>query len=198
MPMRIVFIGPPGAGKGTQSVRLVKYLDVPHLSTGDMLRDAISEGTTLGKLVKSYMDHGSLVPDPLVVGIVGERLEHRDCRKGCMLDGFPRTIGQAQALDQYLLDRGEKIDVVLELQVPEEILHDRLLERAKKMVEPRSDDRPEAIPRRLSLFRSQTEPLISYYSKRDICRHVDGVGTPDEVFARIRECVDSMRPGGKV
>jgi adenylate kinase len=191
--MLVVFIGPPGAGKGTQASRLCDYLNVPHLSTGDMLRQAKQDGTPLGKQASAYMDRGSLVPDQLVVEIVGERLEQPDCKAGCLLDGFPRTLAQAQALDEYLSQHAGCIDFVLELRVDEQELIQRLLGRAQESDQPRSDDSPEAIPHRLEVYRSQTEPLLEYYRQRNLLHSIDGLGTPDEVFDRIRAAVDQFR-----
>jgi adenylate kinase len=191
--MLVVFIGPPGAGKGTQASRLCDYLNVPHLSTGDMLRQAKQDGTPLGKQASAYMDRGSLVPDQLVVEIVGDRLEQPDCKAGCLLDGFPRTLAQAQALDEYLSQHAGCIDFVLELRVDEQELIQRLLGRAQESDQPRSDDSPEAIPHRLEVYRSQTEPLLEYYRQRNLLHSIDGLGTPDEVFDRIRAAVDQFR-----
>jgi len=186
--MRIVFIGPPGAGKGTQAKRLIDHLGIVHLSTGDMLRQARKDGTELGKKAAEFMDGGSLVPDELVVGIVVERIAQADCQAGCLFDGFPRTIAQAQALDEQLEKQGTPLDLVLELKADEGELTRRMLERAK--IENRPDDTPETIANRMEVYRSQTEPLLAYYTQRGKLEVIDGMGTPDEVFARIQACVD--------
>jgi adenylate kinase len=187
--MLIVFIGPPGAGKGTQCKRLIDYLQVPHLSTGDLLRRAKEENTPLGVMADSYMKNGRLVPDPLVMSIVGERLDQPDCRNGCLFDGFPRTTGQAEALDVYLKDRGTPLDVVLELKVDEKLLIERMLQRAK--IEARPDDTPETIANRMLVYKTQTLPLLNYYTRQGLLASIDGVGSQDEVFARIKSVVDA-------
>ena len=189
--MLIVFIGPPGAGKGTQSKRLIQYLGVPHLSTGELLRKANERETPLGQMADSYMKHGKLVPDPLVMSIVGERLDQPDCRNGCLFDGFPRTIGQAESLDIYLRDRGTPLDCVLELRVDEKQLIERMIQRAK--IEARPDDTPETIANRMLVYRSQTMPLLNYYSQRGLLESIDGMGQPDEVFAQIKAVLDRHR-----
>jgi len=184
--MRIVFIGPPGAGKGTQSARLLSYLGIPHLSTGDMLRAAIESGSSIGKEAASYMNHGELVPDALIVDLLGERLEAGDCQKGCLLDGFPRTLGQAESLDDYLRQNGSALDVVLAIQVEEDELVGRLSQRG------RSDDRPDAIRQRLRDFNAITRPVLDYYKERGLLHNVPGQGSPDDVFERIRNVVDGV------
>lgn len=191
--MLIIFIGPPGAGKGTQAKRLAAYLDIAHLSTGDMLREAVRAGNELGKMAASYMEKGQLVPDALVVSIVGQRLDTPECAKGCLFDGFPRTLGQARSLDAYLSETGRSLDAVLELKVDEEELIRRLLGRAQGANAPRADDTPEAIPKRLEVYRAQTAPLLDYYRQRGLLREIDGTGSPDEVFARIQAVVDKHR-----
>lgn len=179
--MRVVFVGPPGAGKGTQSQRLVGYLGVPHLSTGDMFREAREKGTDLGRQATEFVDRGELVPDELVVGIVEERLVMPDCSKGCLLDGFPRTVIQARQLDGYLKRVGTPLDVVLELSVGEEELKRRLLERG------RADDKLVTILHRMRVYRTQTKPLLDYFRAQRLLETIDGSGTPDEVFARIKQ-----------
>lgn len=186
--MLLVFIGPPGAGKGTQSKRLLDYLGIPHISTGELLRNAYEEESPLGIMADGYMKEGKLVPDPLVMSIVGERLDQPDCRNGCLFDGFPRTIGQAESLDIFLRDRGTPLDLVLELKVDDQVLVERMIERAK--IEHRPDDTPETIANRMQVYRSQTMPLLAYYSQRGLLRSIDGLGTPNEVFARIKAAVD--------
>jgi len=184
--MRIVFIGPPGAGKGTQAQRLVETYGLAHLSTGDMLRAARDAQTDIGRQAEQYMSAGELVPDDLIVAVIAQRLQEPDCRNGYLLDGFPRTIAQAQALDAMLAEQGTPLDVVLELQVPEEELFRRLAGRG------RSDDNPEVIRQRLVAYRQQTEPLLEYYSRRSLLRSIDGTGAVDDIFHRARAVLDHV------
>jgi adenylate kinase len=186
--MLIVFIGPPGSGKGTQAKRLIAHLGIPHLSTGDLLREAKSNDTALGRQAARYMDQGRLVPDDVVLAMVAEKLQAAEYAKGCLFDGFPRTVAQAQALDELLFTRGWQLDVVLELQANEKELISRLLKRAS--AEGRADDTAETIAHRMEVYRQQTTPLIDYYRFRGVLKSVDGLGTPDEVFARIKSVLD--------
>jgi adenylate kinase len=186
--MRVVFIGPPGSGKGTQSARLIEYLRVPHLSTGDMLRQARAHKTPLGLQSDEYLAAGKLVPDPLILGLVTERLDKPDCRGGYLLDGFPRTLGQAQALDSFLHARNTPLSAVVELQVDPEHLIQRLAARG------RNDDRPEVIRERLATYARQTAPLSDYYRRQSLLHSVEGTGTPEEVFERIKSVMDQIPP----
>jgi adenylate kinase len=184
--MRIVFIGPPGAGKGTQAERLVKTYSMAHLSTGDMLRAARDAKTPVGVEADRYMSSGALVPDEIIVAIIAERLESADCQKGYLLDGFPRTIAQAEALDKMLAAKKTPLDVVLELQVPEEELFQRLAGRG------RADDTPDVIRQRLVAYRKQTEPLLAYYGQRKLLTTINGLGTVDEIFQRAKDVLDKI------
>ena len=189
--MFIVLFGAPGAGKGTQSQRLVKSLQIPHLSTGEMLRSAKSQGTSLGLIAARYMDDGRLAPDELVVGIVCQRLEQPDCSRGCLFDGFPRTVEQARLLDEYLVRRRGRVSVVIDIRVETAELQRRMIERSR--VERRIDDTPETIQRRLQVFQAQTAAVLNFYQSHGVVEPVDGIGGPDEVFERIRQAVDRHR-----
>lgn len=182
--MRIVFLGPPGSGKGTQAQRLKEHLGVAHLSTGEMLRDA--ENTPLGRKAAQYMLAGQLVPDDVVIQIVAERLSENDCQRGCLFDGFPRTVPQAEALDRMMAERGTPISLVIALEVPEQELIDRLIQRG------RADDDPQAIAERFRQYTARTAPLLEYYRNRGVLRQVDAAAPPDAVFERIRDEVDSV------
>lgn len=178
--MRIILIGPPGAGKGTQCQKLVDYLRVPHLSTGEMLRAAVRSGTAEGVQAREFMEHGQLVPDSLILGMVTRRLEAADCRDGCLLDGFPRTLPQAATLDELLERRAMSVDGVIELAVPRDELVRRMLARK------RADDNPEIFSKRIASFEVQTAPLLDYYERQGKLASIDGLGTADEIFERVK------------
>jgi len=182
--MRIVFVGPPGAGKGTQAERLAQKYAIAHLSTGDMLRAARDAGTEVGREADKYMSAGQLVPDDVIIRIIRERLAEPGCQAGYLLDGFPRTIAQAEALDEMLAERGTPLDVVLELDVPEDELFSRLAGRG------RADDNPEVIRQRLAAYREQTQPLLDYYRSKGLLRTIGGLGTIEEIFERATAVLD--------
>ena len=192
--MRILLLGPPGSGKGTQGKLLSERLGVPAISTGDILRQAVKEGTPLGRQAQAIMASGELVPDEVIVGLIRERIAQRDARDGFILDGFPRTVPQAEALETMLSGNGDALSAVLNFSVPEPELVDRMLQRAR--AESREDDRAETIRERLRVYREKTEPLIGYYRKKDLVADVPGVGTIPEITARVDNALMSVRRAG--
>lgn len=180
--MRIIIFGPPGAGKGTQAKLISEEYDIPHLSTGAIFRSAIKNKTPLGKEVKSILDAGELVPDEKVVALVEEELSDSKYDDGYILDGFPRTVPQAEAFDHILEKNGVSLDAFLQLEVPEEELVKRILSRG----EGRSDDTPEKIKNRLQVYWKETQPVLNYYHQQDIVKEIDGVGSIAKIFGRIK------------
>jgi adenylate kinase len=193
--MRLVLLGPPGAGKGTQSARLVSKYGVPQLSTGDMLRAAVAAGSTLGKEAKAIMDAGRLVPDDVVVGVIAQRIEEPDAQNGFILDGFPRTVAQAEALDAMLAQKGLHLDAVIELSVDEQALLGRIEKRVAETVAAggavRADDNAESLRTRLEAYRVQTAPVSAYYAEKGDLKRVDGMAPVESVSAAIDALVSA-------
>lgn len=185
--MRLILLGPPGAGKGTQAQRLVEKHGIVQLSTGDMLRAAVAAGSPVGQRAKSIMDRGDLVPDEVMIEIIAERLSRPDTAKGFILDGFPRTVDQAAALDRLLEERGLALDGIVEIVVDHGILSARILGRAQESGGARADDTEATVTKRLDVYRAQTAPVAEHYRRRGVLKQVDGMGTVEEVASRIDE-----------
>ena len=213
--MKIIMLGAPGAGKGTQAIKIAEKYGIPHISTGDIFRANIKEGTELGKKAKAYMDAGQLVPDELVCDLVVDRIQQDDCKNGYLLDGFPRTIPQAEALDAAVEKLGEKIDYAVNIDVPDDNIINRMSGRRAcvgcgatyhivfnppkvedvcdvcgKSLILRDDDKPETVKTRLDVYHAQTQPLIDYYAGRGVLVTVDGTQNMDKVFADIKDILD--------
>lgn len=209
--MRLILVGPPGAGKGTQAARLVDQWSIPHISTGDMLRAAVAEGTELGKRADEFMKRGDLVTDAVVIGMVLERIQKDDCKEGFMLDGFPRTRPQAEALDRTLSDARIELDAVVLIEVPDSMIVERITGRrmdpktgdiyhtkfnppkgevAERVIQ-RKDDTEEACRARLEKYHSETAPIVPFYEEKGILVRVDGVGSPDEVAERVQSKLEN-------
>ena len=213
--MKVIMLGAPGAGKGTQAKKLAAAYSIPHISTGDIFRANIKEGTELGKKAKAYMDAGQLVPDELVCDLVVDRIQQDDCKNGYLLDGFPRTIPQAEALDAAVEKLGEKIDYAVNIDVPDDNIINRMSGRRAcvgcgatyhivfnpptvedvcdvcgKSLILRDDDKPETVKTRLDVYHAQTQPLIDYYAGRGVLVTVDGTQNMDKVFADIKDILD--------
>lgn len=192
--MRLVLLGAPGSGKGTQAGRLKTHLQVPHISTGDLLRAEVAGGSKLGLQAKEVMARGDLVSDAILLGMLEERFSRDDTDKGFILDGYPRNLAQAAALDELLVRIGQPMDVALQLEVDNELLIERLAGRAKD--EGRADDNPESVRKRLCVYDEQTAPVIDFYRQHGQLIAVDGVGTLDAVFDRILEAIAPVREIG--
>ena len=188
--MNVLLLGPQGSGKGTQAKRISGEIGRPHVSTGDMFREAIAVQTDLGRRVEPILERGLLVPDELTIGIIRERLGRGDALRGFVLDGFPRNLAQAEALDAMLEEEGRELDVVFELQVSDAVARERLLNRA--VLENRPDDTPEAIDRRLALYHEHTLPISEHYRARGILVGIHGERTPDEVFREIQDALRAV------
>ena len=188
--LNVVIFGAPGSGKGTQSERIVEKYGLNHISTGDVLRNEIKNGTKLGETAKGYIDQGQLIPDELMIDILASVFDSFTESKGVIFDGFPRTIAQAEALKEMLNARGQKISVMLELDVPESELMDRLIKRGKDSG--RADDNEETIKKRLNVYNSQTAPLIDWYKNEKLHAHINGLGTMDAIFESIVQTIDKL------
>ena len=188
--LNIVIFGAPGSGKGTQSERIVEKYGINHISTGDVLRAEIKNGTELGKTAKGYIDQGQLIPDELMIDILASVFDSFKDSKGVIFDGFPRTIAQAEALKKMLAERGQDVSVMLDREVPEDELMVRLIKRGKDSG--RADDNEETIKKRLHVYHSQTSPLIDWYKNEKKYQHINGLGTMDGIFADICEAVDKL------
>jgi len=191
LALNILLLGPQGSGKGTQAGRIASDYGLPHIATGDMLREAMAAGTELGRRVKPIVDAGRLVPDELMVELIRERLQRPDTQAGFVLDGFPRTIGQAEALDDMLAEIGRQLDVVFEIQVPEEVAVERMLKRAE--TEGRTDDTPEAIRTRLDLYARATAPVVEHYRALGKLIGIHGDRTIEAVYAEIQDALEEVR-----
>ena len=191
--MRIVLLGPPGAGKGTQAARVACRFGCPHIATGDIFRANVAEGTELGRAAQEYMDRGDLVPDDVVIAMVMERLASQDCQAGFVLDGFPRTVAQAEALDGRLAEQGSPLEAALSFDVTEDELLRRLAGRAA--AQHRADDAEQTIRHRLEVFAIKTRPLIDYYRHRRLLTMVDGVGRVEDVTTRILDGLPAYEGG---
>jgi adenylate kinase len=186
----LVFLGPPGVGKGTQAAKLAADLKLPHISTGDIFRDHLKRGTELGKKAREFMDAGKLVPDKLVVDLVADRTGNADCDSGYILDGFPRTVNQAEELDRALTERVEGVSAVLCFDAPRQVVIDRIAGRARK--EGRADDTPETVKKRLEEYDAQTGPLVPYYRDHGVLHEFDAQGAIDEIYRQVRKVVDGL------
>jgi adenylate kinase len=192
--MRLVLLGAPGSGKGTQAARLREHLQVPHISTGDLLRAEVAAGSRLGLEAKEIMARGELVSDAILLGMLEDRFSRPDTRNGFILDGYPRNLAQADALDKLLTRIGQPMDYAVQLDVPSDLLVERIAGRAK--AEGRADDNPDAVRTRLDVYESQTAPVIEFYRQHGQLTVVDGVGSLDEVFTRILEAIAPVKEVG--
>ncbi len=220
--LHIILMGPPGCGKGTQGKMLEERYGVPQLSTGDMLRAAVREGTAVGREAKLFMDRGELVPDATIVGVIAERLEQTDCAKGCIFDGFPRSLGQAEALDRMLQESGRALNAVVNIAVSDEEVVKRLTGRRQCRncgtgfhvafktpqqegvcdacggeLYQRDDDNEQTIRDRLRVYNEQTAPLIEYYRERGLLQNVEGQGSIDEIFEKVCAAIEERRDAGR-
>lgn len=214
--MKIVMLGAPGAGKGTQAIKIAEKYGIPHISTGDIFRANIKNGTPLGMQAKSYMDKGELVPDEVTIGMLLDRISQEDCKEGYVLDGFPRTIPQAESLTKALAERAEKIDYAIDVEVPDEVIVNRMsgrracvkcgatyhivyaapakegvCDKCGEALVLRSDDAPETVKGRLNVYHEQTQPLIAYYTEQGVLREVDGTKPLEEVFGDVTKILEA-------